>query len=366
MAKRSDLRQFFSLSELGVRQSDTISGALGQWSTDDKIAVAVPDHTRPLNVRAVLEELIPRIHGEYKVIVGLGLHRRMSSEELSTIQQFSPVQHDPFDCLPLTIEREQFGVYREIVEADWSISIGIAELHQYAGVSGGYKGVIVGCGSADVIASLHRRESVCAAGVCIGQVEGNPFRERIDRMGRASNCRVALVYVPAVKQWIFGLPDDVIVRAAQLIKPWHWVARPAAGAVLRVPTAKAGSLYQASRAATYLALSPHPAVHRGGKLILEASLPEGLGSEAGFVRALQRYRPPWLEVLTGERPTGAGAQRIIMLALLAQNYKLSIRGCRDPEVFQAIGIEASAEPAEVPDGWLDVTDPFTCIPQWRG
>ena len=307
-----------------------------------------------------------RLKGGFRVMVGLGLHRRMTDAELSEICEEAPIQHDPDDCLMIRLASgEQVGLARKLVEADWSLSIGVAELHQYAGVSGGYKGVVVGCGSRNLIASLHCRDSVCAPGVRIGQIDGNPFRERIAEVGKASNCVAALVYVPAVQQWLFGEPKQVIQTAAKLIQPWYWVKEPVDGVVLRVPKSKSSTLYQASRAATYLALSPHPPVRTGGTLVLDAALEEGIGCEVGFVRALEREPPPWSGALVGEEARGAGAQRIVMLALLAQRYRLVLRGCKDPTVFTRIGLEASSSPPEIPTGWLDVPSPFSHIPQWR-
>ncbi len=366
MTQNRDIRQFFSLPSLGFRSGGTISEALGDWKTSENVAIAIPDHTRPLDTAMVLDCLFQQLMGEKSVIVGLGLHRNMTETELESIRRFSPFQHDPSDCLPIKMDTgERVSLSRRIVQADWSISVGVAELHQYAGVSGGYKGVVVGCGSQRLIADLHRRELVCAPGVRIGQVKGNPFRDRIDMIGRASNCRVSLVHVPAAKCWLFGLPDAVTREAARIINPWEWISQPANGVVLRVPFSKSTSLYQASRAATYFALSPFPALIEGGTIIIEALLPEGLGAEEGFVRGMKSLAPPWSTVLTGPAPQGAGAQRIVMLALLAQKYKLVLRGCVNPILFQKLGLDASSVPAEVLPGWLDVTDPFTSIPQWR-
>ena len=366
MAKPSDIQLPFSLPDDGVRQSDSIAGALGQWTTTDHVAVAVPDHTRTLNVPDVLRHVLSHLNGEVCIIVGLGLHRRMNDLELGSLLQYNPVQHDPDDCLMVQLPTgEQVGLGREIVEADWSLSIGVAELHQYAGVSGGYKGVVVGCGARDLIADLHRRDSVCASGVCLGQVNGNPFRERIETIGAASNCVAALVYVPMVQRWLFGKPDLVTQVAAAIIRPWYWVDQPVKGVVLRVPKSKSGTLYQASRAATYLALSPHPPVREGGVVVLDASLEEGIGSEIGFVQALQREPPPWTGALSGKEPVGAGAQRIVMLAKMAHKYKLVLRNCAVPEVFTKLGLDASSVPPVVADGWLEVEQPFLRIPQWR-
>ena len=346
--------------------ASTPAGALGSFQISGDIAVAIPDHTRPVDVRPALQALAERLHGKMQVVVGLGLHRRMNSGELSALKPWKVVQHDPDDCLPTCeVDGIPGKVFRLVLEADWSVSIGIAELHQYAGVSGGHKGVAVGCGGRETIRALHHRDRVCSPGVVLGAVQGNPFRGCVDALGKAARCRLALVYVPAVRQWLAGDPVQVIKHASELIDPWTWVDTPAAGAVLRIPQSKGVSLYQASRAATYLALSPRPAVKAGGTLVIEAPMSEGLGSESGFVEALHRFSPPWTELLTGDIPQGAGAQRGIMLALMGQRYRLVLWGCKQPETFRRLGIEAHHKSFALPNNWLEVRQPFGCIPQLR-
>ena len=148
-----------------------------------------------------------------------------------------------------------------------------------------------------------------------------------------------------------------------MLEPWWSVPGPVAGVRLHVPPAKAVSLYQASRAATYLALSPRPPVVPGGTLMLQAACPEGLGAEAGFVAAMTANRPPWEALLTGPPPTGAGAQRAVMFALLARRYRLRVTGCATASALREVGIDATEEAVDLPAGWLDVPDPFHRLPQ---
>ena len=296
--------------------------------------------------------------------MGLGLHRPMSGPELAPLAAWSPLQHDPDDCVPTATVRGIAGsVGRPIARADTVVSVGVAELHQYAGVSGGHKGVAVGCGGRETLAALHHRDRVLDPGVRIGQVDGNPFRAAVDALGEAARCRLALVWVPAAGVWLAGEPGSVVREAVRRIDPWVWEPRTWPGAVLRVPRAKASSLYQASRAATYLALSPAPPLGPGARLVLDAACPEGLGSEAGFVAALRACPPPWTGLLSGPPPTGAGAQRAVMLALLARTYHLEVAGCDDPRPLRAAGIPATRAPAPRGPGWLDVPAPFARLPQ---
>ncbi len=301
------------------------------------------------------------------VVVGLGLHRSMSAAELAPLQPWGVRQHDADDVVETEVVHGIPGsVGRPVAEADWSISVGIGELHQYAGVSGGHKGVSVGCGGRRTISALHARERVLDPGVVIGSVEGNPFRAAVDALGEAARCRLALLWLPKQQVWLAGDPRSVVASAASRIEPWSWVDSPAPGVVLSVPDAKASSFYQASRAATYLALSPRPPVAEGGVLAIEAACPEGLGSEEGFRRALASCEPPWTELLAGPAPTGAGAQRAVVLAKVARKYRIRVYACERPEALEAVGIEATRAPAPADSDWLRVTQPFARLPQLRG
>lgn len=357
------------MSSPTVREGSTPAEALGPVQLGAEVVVAVPDHTRPLDPLPALRALRTCCTGDPTVVVGLGLHRPMTPAELAVHaarEGFQPVQHDPEDVRETTVLDGIPGtVSRHIHGRGAVVGLGIAELHQYAGVSGGHKAVAVGLGGRRTIAALHHRDRVTAPGVEVGRVAGNPFRAVVDALGEAAGCTHALVFVPACDRWLFGEPRAVIARAAALMAPWQPVDQPATGAVLRVPPAKASSLYQASRAATYLALSPRPPLLRGSMLVLEAAMPEGLGSEAGFRAALEGARPPWTSLLRGDPPTGAGAQRAVMLALLARRYRLMLAGVDNPDVFVRVGIGATSAPAAPEPGWLDVAAPFTRLPQLR-
>ena len=288
----------------------------------------------------------------------------MSPEELSSIASFSPIQHDPDDCVDTrVVDGIPGAVFRPVAQAPYAISVGVVELHQYAGLSGGHKAVAVGCGGRKTIAALHHRDMVTAPGVRIGTLGGNPFRDAIEGLGEAGGCRLALVYVPAIDCWMFGDPGAVLKEALQRMDPWIQLSAQAPGAVLDVPDSKASSFYQASRAATYLALSPNPPVVEGGTIVLRASCAEGLGSEQGFVSTMQGSRPPWSDLLSGPPPSGAGAQRAVMLARLAQRYRLVVEGCVRPDVLAAVGIEATASVQDHPATWLRVPHPFQRLPQ---
>lgn len=299
-----------------------------------------------------------------RVVVGLGLHRPMTRHELAPLARWAPLQSDPDAAVAYGEHDGVPGlVTRSVAEADIVLIVGIAELHQYAGVSGGHKGVVVGCGGRATVAALHQRQRVIDARVRLGEVAGNPFRQTIDALGEQLGTTLALNFVPAAGQWLAGPPRSVTQAAVALLDPWRIVSETYQGAVLHVPPTKALSLYQASRAATYLSQSPAPPLQPGATLVLNAACPEGLGAEAGFVAALRGSAPPWRELLDGPAPTGAGAQRAVMLALLAQRYRLRVCGCQQAAALRAVGIDATPDGPPSGPGWLDVPAPFSRLPQ---
>jgi len=333
------------------------------------VAVALPDGTRPVPVAEVLAALAPRLGPDAVGVIGLGLHRPMRPDELPP----SPIplyQHDPDQTAPTRVVDGVPGrVSGILAAADTVLAVGVVELHQYAGFSGGHKAVAVGCGGRATLDALHARDRVTAAGVAIGGLEGNPFRATVDALGEAARCRWALLL--AGGRWFAGEPRSTLARAAASLDCWWDVPRRHPAAILRVPPRKAANFYQASRAATYLGLSPAPPLEEGATLYLDAACPEGMGEgdgERSFAEVLARGSPPWAEVLEGPPPQGAGTQRAVMLALLLRRWRLVVCGVRDPAALRAYGIEATAAPAEAvaPSGALDVPDPFGRLPRLSG
>ncbi len=330
-----------------------------------RAAVAVPDGTRPVDVGAALAALRPYCD-DAVAIVGLGLHRRMRDDELFP-SPFPVVQHDPDDTITTgAFDGIPGGVSRHVEGCDALWTVGIVEMHQYAGFSGGHKGVTVGIGARATIDALHHRDRVTAPGVLVGQVEGNPFRGAIDALGAMAGCGYALN--TAAGRWLAGEPVHTFRAAAASLDCWWDLPRAYDAMVFRVPPRKAVNFYQASRAATYVGLSARPPLLPGATLYLEAACPEGLGEGSGeraFAELAGRVPYPWTTVLTGEAPAGGGTQRAIMLALLLQKYRLVVTGCAAPEKLRAVGIEAHRERIE-PPGALVVDDPFGKVPRLLG
>lgn len=329
-----------------------------------RVILALPDGTRPVDLASALPAL--REHVDGVGIIGLGLHRPMAPAELPP-SPFPLVQHDPDDVVSLgEVQGLPGRVARRVAEADTVLGVGIVELHQYAGFSGGHKAVAVGCGGRATIDALHHRDRVTAPGVELGRLDGNPFRAAVDALGERAGLRWVLLQ--AGGSWFAGEPVETLRRAAASLDCWWDLPRRHPAAVLRVPPRKAANFYQASRAATYLGLSAAPPLDPGATLYLEAACPEGLGLGAGelaFAEVLRRSPAPWTELLDGPAPSGGGTQRAIMLALLLRRFRLVVCGLADPAPLRALGLEASRRPAAelAPPDALVVPDPFHRLPR---
>lgn len=325
-----------------------------------------------MDVPAALAALAARYpDASGRVIAGLGLHRPMSDSELAPYRaacRWPVLNHDPDACVHLgEADGHPSWVHPALAEAELVIAVGVVELHQYAGFSGGHKAAAVGCGGRATLASLHTRALVCHPDVQVGRLEGNPFRRGVDALGELAGCRLALQALPGGR-WVAGRPRAALAAAAEALSPWRSVGQRASAVLLRVPGAKAVNFYQASRAATYLALSPRPPLAEGARLVLDAACPEGAGDgdgERAFAALMRSTTPPWEPLLTGPVPRGAGLQRAYMIARLAARYELIVAGCQQPEALRALGIQATAEAAERvagPDA-LEIPAPFERLPQ---
>lgn len=347
---------------------EALCGAVQGWTNT---LICVPDATRSVDTAGALRALSKVLGPGAKVLVGLGLHREMTSGELRVLRASwsGPIlQHAPDQCQDQGwLQGLPFQVHPAALQAKGIICVGAVELHQYAGFSGGHKAVVVGCGGRQTLGALHAREMVCHPKVQVGKLQDNPFRAAIDAMGAALNRpSFALQQLPD-RRWVSGPTQAAFEHAAHLLDPWLPTAKRYSRVILDVPPSKASNFYQASRAATYLALSPAPPLLPGAELILNAACPEGMGQGSGeqaFAGLMRRTSPPWQSLLQGPVPQGAGIQRAFMLARLARRYRLSVMGCARPEVLQAHGISASSSPPEVSSGTLHVRQPFAQLPQW--
>jgi nickel-dependent lactate racemase len=336
------------------------------------VALAVPDGSRPcpsgVVVRHLLDELrrasIPR--EAVTVVVGCGLHATTSVEEKRAL--LSPLADEPLrvvDAQGLESPLADLGVAacgapvsvdRRVADADLVVTVGVVEPHLYAGFSGGVKGVAIGCAGAETVAWTHRPAFIARPGVELGVLEGNPFASALEEIAAFTPLRFAVNVVVDEA----GSPADVAAGAPRAVQ--HRLAgahraawlRPVPGpfdvAVCGVARPKSASYYQASRAATYLALTARPALAPGGLIVLCADLPDGPGTgpgEANFAALLAAASSPAELVARGlNEPLGPGGQRAWVVARVLERYRIAVAGAADPRALEGLGGDCFATVAE--------------------
>jgi len=328
-----------------------------------RVVIAVTDATRAcpdyLLVPALLEELDNAgVHEEtVTVLFANGLHRPTTPEEKRaklgalTLGRVDALDHNAQYAGGLVDLGQTAGgvpivVNREVFEADLVLATGLVEPHQYAGFSGGYKTVGVGCAGEKTITVLHGPAMVEHPRVRLGQLDGNPFQEAVQEIGQRAGLRLAINVV---------LNDDGRIVAVASGEPGgvhrHLVEKARALYLAPVPhrydiviagigAPKDVNLYQASRAATYLALGPQPLLNPGGVIILAAETPEGAGQGAGeqrFYLAL-RDATSLTDFLAECRRNGypGGQQRAFLLAKVLAAHPIIVVGSRTPEIVRDI------------------------------
>ncbi len=166
----------------------------------DRVAVVIPDGTRPFPSRRVLPWLFAELShvppDRFRILIGNGSHRPGTPSERAALLgpeiagRYQVVEHDARD--PRTLaragRRDDGGplyLQRDYVEADRRILLGFIEPHFMAGFSGGYKAVMPGLADLDSILYYHRAVVVADPRSTWGVLEGNPTQALVRSLGAA-------------------------------------------------------------------------------------------------------------------------------------------------------------------------------------
>jgi nickel-dependent lactate racemase len=158
-----------------------------------RVAIVTSDVTRPCPsaklIPYVLEELDAAgvsIPDDVFIVIALGLHRRMTSQEIDQAippeaRQHVPVlNHDIANTIHrgVTSRGTPAEFFRPVVEANVRVCLGNLEFHWFAGYSGGAKAILPGCASTAAIYANHGL--MVHPGVGSGRTQGNPIREDME------------------------------------------------------------------------------------------------------------------------------------------------------------------------------------------
>jgi len=164
----------------------------------DRLAVVVPDVTRPLPSHRLLPWLfaaldhVPR--ERIVVVVGTGSHRANTQDELrrmlgrDVVARYRVVNHDAHDPKALALagagrDGQPVHMNREYVAADRRIVLGFVEPHFMAGFSGGLKGVFPAVADIASILRYHDARTIGDPRSTWGVLDGNPTQATIRANG---------------------------------------------------------------------------------------------------------------------------------------------------------------------------------------
>jgi nickel-dependent lactate racemase len=375
----------------------TLPEVLSSASLSSKAVLCVTDVTRKCSEGLFLEvlaSLLPEMGvtaDMIEVLVAQGLHRSMTQSEkadkygVSSQSMFRFHDHDATGGVG-RLGTGASGVPIELSEALLKagpvLSTGVVELHQYAGYSGGTKTVGIGCAGSGTISYTHSPQMVLDSRVCVGRLEGNPFRVCVDEVAGAARHAWCIneVHDPMGRTCAVaaGRPSDVLEKLVEFSRS-SFTVRCGGGfdmVVAGVPNPKGANLYQASRAATYIALSGAPIIKPGGPIIIHAPCDEGAGAGAGemaFFRLLSEISAP-SELLARACEGGwkGGEQRALVVARALERNPVIVAGATCPGVVEACkmipapDIETAIGIGEARFGLVRrlavVPEPFTVLP----
>lgn len=331
-----------------------------------RVTIAFTDATRACPDEQLVGWLVEQLlaagvnRADITLLCATGLHRpstpaeRLAKLGPHLVEQLTIVDNQAMNPAELVDLGEINGlpvmVNRRCLETDLLLATGVVEPHQYAGYSGGAKTVVIGCGGEATIQATHGPAMLDEPGTRLGAIEGNPFQAFV----RQAGARIGLAYVVNVLLSEAGemiaaaagepaaVHNHLVAQARQLYEAP--MERSVHLALAGVSPAKAVNLYQASRAATYLALADRTPLLPGAPIIMPAPIPEGAGQGAGeqrFFEILSRAESP-AQLITALRRTGfpAGAQRAYILAQTLVRHPVIVVGAEFPEIVQACFMQA--------------------------
>jgi nickel-dependent lactate racemase len=279
-------------------------------SATDRVAVAIPDLTRPLPLTRLLPWLfaeLAHVPAENFVIInGTGSHRANTPVELAgmlgrdVLARSRVVNHNAHDPATLAVagqwpDGQPVKMNAEYVRADKRILLGFIEPHFMAGFSGGYKAAFPGVADIDSILRYHSPVVLNDPRSTWGVLDGNPTQAIIRQCGAVLPVDFLINVTINKRREITGFFCGAVIpaheRGAAFSKSTAMV--PAERPFPVVVTTNSGypldqNLYQAVKGMSAAALICEP----GGLIVQAARCNDGFPSHGNFRKLLFDHASP--------------------------------------------------------------------------
>ncbi len=336
-----------------------------------KIAIAIPDETRPAPVKELLPILLQYMYRALPeldpfaitIIIGGGLHPPLNRETQNSILStdmvpgcnivFHDVHNTRFTYFGTTSRGTPVRINAAVGEADFKVVIGQIDPHQFVGFTGGSKGITIGCAAAESIE--HNHKLMFGENAHVGRLDGNPVREDINEAGRMVGIDFAVNVVlnpdKQVVRLLAGNPEAVLKEGAQTCAEVYGVG---IGSKFDIVVASCGgypkdiSLYQAQKGLNLAS----QAVKKGGHILLMAATPKGVGDDIYFDYVSQFTTPE--EVLSDFKKIGfkMGAHKAYLFGQTLTNYDVAVFSDLDAGVLKKCHLRA-ADPTAIIKEWVE-------------
>jgi lactate racemase len=335
------------------------------------IAIVVPDATRPTPVKSLLLSVIKHIHAstpglrseDIAIIIGGGLHPSASNEDIAAIfgsglaPECRVISHDAKNSAMVDFGSTSRGtpvrINAEFCRADLKIVIGQIDPHQFVGFTGGSKGVVIGTASAASIE--HNHSLMFEEQARVGRLSGNPVREDMNEAGRMVGIDLAVNVVlngeKDVVRLLAGDPDAVLQAGAETCAALYGVK---IHEKFDIVIASCGGhpkdicLYQAQKGLNLASSVLRP----GGKLLLFAACPQGVGDDVYFDYVSQFSTPH--EVLTDFKRLGfkMGAHKAYLFGRTLDTFEVAIASELQAEILSKCQLRA-VSPSQTIHDWVN-------------
>ncbi|MFZ7102749.1 MAG: nickel-dependent lactate racemase [Peptococcaceae bacterium] len=309
VAISEEVIQHSSSAEIKRALQNPIGASLSDLKGAKNVVIVTSDLTRPVPNKLILPSLLQELETvgiskqQITILIGTGLHRVSPETEFAELvgedlaQEVKIISHNAWDeenliYLGESTRNTPIVINRHYYEADAKIVLGVIDPHQFAGLSGGAKGVVIGLGGEKLVQANHAMLTHPKA--TLGNLAENPVREDIDEIGE----KIGIDFIVNV---VLNNKKEVVTAVAGHFREAHKVGVTAARKTLQVEikepadlviAASGGfpkdvNLYQAQKALLHAAI----AVKEGGTIILAAECREGVGEER-FTDAMKLGKTP--------------------------------------------------------------------------
>lgn len=267
---------------------------------------------------------------EQKHILGEGLYRRFQGRLFA---------HDAWDrdnlvYLGTTSRGTRVEINRRVHESDRIVVTGSVVLHYFGGYGGGRKSVVPGIASVDTIAhnhamNLHPHEDRLDPAVCIGGMEGNPVAEDMLEATK-------LTHVDCIVNTVLNKQGQISGFFTGELEAAHTAATNFAHTFFSVNIPERADLVIAASPTTKNFVQTHKAlfnayqaVKPGGRIVLLAPCPEGLGGEQ-FLKWIRLATPS--AIIAGLREQSEINGQTALSTVQKAPITILVTGLSEPDV----------------------------------